>query len=137
MPLGRQDWQGPPLQVPSIAVFRKHFASTARASGDGGGSTGLDAAGVLSAACYDEWLATRGSKMSTKCPERVFQRCILRARFFELTANQRARTITAHVTAMDGRRPFTSAEEAALLRELRVRRVWWVSIVQMRGDACS
>jgi len=58
--------------LPSIVVFRKYFA--VRHLDDG--ATATDAAGVLSVACFDEWLHTRSKTSFGKRPEQVFQRCV-------------------------------------------------------------
>jgi len=53
----------------SIVVFRKYIVPASTAD-----DPRLDASGVLSAACFDEWLRTRGHDMGAH-PEKVFKRC--------------------------------------------------------------
>ena len=64
-----------------------------------------DARQVNSAACYQDWVATRGSLPAD--PEKTFQR-----------------SLTAHVTGSDGRQPFSADEEEAILRVLRIKQKW-------------
>ena len=91
---------------PSIAVFRAHLARTRLPDG----SEQIDGDGVISAACYENWLRTRGpAGVDSDKPERVFQR-----------------TLTSCLTAADGRRPFDPDEEAAILKTIRVKRIWYV-----------
>jgi len=55
-------------------------------------------------------------------PEKTFQRCLsTRARRSREPANAFA---AAHITSSDGRRPFTEAEEDAVLEVVRAKRVW-------------
>ena len=90
---------------PSIAVFRAHLTRTRLADG----SELIDGEGVISAACYQNWLRTRGpAGVDSDKPEKVFQR-----------------TLTGCLTAADGRRPFDADEEAAILKTIRVKRVWY------------
>lgn len=65
----------------------------------------IDASGVLSPGCFDEWVRTRKSML--KAPQESFRR-----------------TLTAHVTGLDGRKPFPPKVEQALLIELRQQRIW-------------
>jgi len=69
--------------VRSIDVFRKHIVESPQPHGlaAGGGcsswgappSSRLDASGVLSAACYEDWLRTRSRDIGAS-PEKTFQR---------------------------------------------------------------
>jgi len=53
----------------SIVVFRKYIVPVGSAD-----EPRLDASAVLSAACFDEWLRTRGHDMGAH-PEKVYKRC--------------------------------------------------------------
>jgi len=57
--------------VSSITVFRQ-FIVASSTTGEQGAAQ-LDASGVLSAACFNEWLRTRGRLLESR-PERVYQR---------------------------------------------------------------
>ena len=85
----------------SIQVFR-HFITSASLPN---GAVELDASGVVGRECYDAWLQSRASAPGN--PTKVFQRCL-----------------TAHITASDGRQPFTPADERAILRVIREKKVW-------------
>ena len=65
----------------------------------------LDASPIISRDCYMAWLGTR--RQVTKDPEKTFQR-----------------TLSSHLTAIDGRAPFTEKEEEAILQVLRQGNVW-------------
>eukprot|EP00516_Mucochytrium_quahogii_P005044 CAMPEP_0203756578 /NCGR_PEP_ID=MMETSP0098-20131031/9834_1 /ASSEMBLY_ACC=CAM_ASM_000208 /TAXON_ID=96639 /ORGANISM=" , Strain NY0313808BC1" /LENGTH=535 /DNA_ID=CAMNT_0050648513 /DNA_START=266 /DNA_END=1873 /DNA_ORIENTATION=- len=65
----------------------------------------VDASGILSNACYDEWILTR--KKALKKPEESFRK-----------------TVTAHCTGTDGRKAFPALVEKSLLVELRKQKVW-------------
>ena len=65
----------------------------------------LDASRIISRECYNSWLSTR--RKQTTDPERTFQR-----------------TLSSHLTAVDGRAPFSEAEEAAILHVLRRGTPW-------------
>ena len=94
--------------LPSIIVFRAHLARQRLPDG----SEVLDAEGVVSKACYEDWLNTRGSTgAGMETPERVFQR-----------------TLTGCLTAADGRRPFDEEEEAAILKTIRQKRIWYITL---------
>ena len=90
-------------QETSLNVFRRfiicYFSSD--------GTKHLDARQVLSKECYQYWLNTRVG--ATNDPERTFQR-----------------SLTAHLTGSDGRQPFHQQEEEAILKIIRVKRVWCV-----------
>mmetsp|Transcript_11377 Transcript_11377/g.22236 ORF Transcript_11377/g.22236 Transcript_11377/m.22236 type:complete len:1001 (-) Transcript_11377:456-3458(-) len=79
--------------------------------------TRVDASGILSKGCFDRWLLTRQHPL--KKPEESFRK-----------------TITAHCTGTDGRKPFTQEVEAAVLIELRRQVVWpcFVDRTTSRGD---
>jgi len=106
--------------TPSIEIFRAHLTRTRLSDG----RERIDAEGVIGAACFQDWLQSRGvggmrgwphgSDMDN--PERVFQR-----------------TLTGCLTAADDRRPFDPDEEAAILKTIRVKRVWCVA---SRARAC-
>jgi len=105
---------GKSTHEPSSEVFRAHLVRRRRADG----SEQIDAEGVVSLACYQKWLDTRGTGGKGKpggrgmdTPEKVFQR-----------------TLTGCLTAADGRRPFDPDEEAAILRTLRQKRIWSVPV---------
>jgi len=68
----------------------------------------VDASRVVSRECYLHWLQTRVGTINE--PERTFQR-----------------SLTAHLTGSDGRQAFLPEEEEAILRVIRVKRVWFVS----------
>ena len=94
--------------VPSIIVFQAHLARQRLPDG----SQNINAEGVVSKACYENWLNTRGSTgTGKKNPERVFQR-----------------TLTGCLTAADGRRPFDEEEEAAILKTIRQKRIWYITL---------
>jgi len=86
--------------VTSHKVFRRHMLGTLP-----DGSAHIDAKRLISRACYEDWLSTRSRAM--KKPEVSFQRIL-----------------TSYVTGTDGRTPFTPAEEAAVLVQIRQKRVW-------------
>jgi len=91
---------------PSISVFKAHIERVQQPDG----SVVLIGDGVISRACYEHWLATRGQdRGEIENPEKVFQR-----------------TLTGCLTAADGRRPFDADEEAAVLLTIRQKRVWFV-----------
>jgi len=85
----------------SIKVFRRHMKAIAMPDG----SVLVDSTGVVSRACYEDWLSTRPH--ATSAPEKRFQR-----------------TLTCSVSRTDGRRPFSALEEASVLKQLRMKRVW-------------
>jgi hypothetical protein len=87
----------------SIKIFRRYIKEVA----DEHGSTRLDASGVISRECYDEWKESRSSEVRHVEQEKGFQRCL-----------------TAHLTKSDGRRPFQPEEEAAIIKVLRQKRQW-------------
>jgi len=104
----------------SIDVFRRHLSSAER------GSEQASADGVISRECYEDWLSTRASLPVE--PEKTFQRAL-----------------TSTVSGTDGRQPFLPEEEAAVLKQLRVKRVWpafadtglAIGIKRFRGYVCS
>jgi hypothetical protein len=81
----------------SLQVFRGFFTR------DDHGR--LDVSNITSKACYEEWINTRKSISS---PEKVF-----------------VRTILSHISAIDGRSPFSEAEERAVLAVLRNEDTVW------------
>lgn len=84
-------------RLTSLKVFRRYFVTREDGS--------LDASRLLSRECYLAWRDSR--KKEIPSPETQFQR-----------------SLSSHVTSLDGRVPFTEAEEVAVLREVRKRRVW-------------
>ncbi|GBG29919.1 Ubiquitin carboxyl-terminal hydrolase 34 [Hondaea fermentalgiana] len=64
-----------------------------------------NASGIFSKPCFEEWLATRLS--SLKNPYESFRRAVL-----------------AHVTGLDGRKPFPPAVESDILRNVRRSAIW-------------
>lgn len=94
---GSGDDGGDRGKTTSLKIFRKFF--TRRADGT------LDASGILSIECYLAWMASR--KGDIPRPERQFQR-----------------TISSHLTALDGRVPFSPEEEAAVLQVMRRKAIW-------------
>ena len=90
-------------QEPSIAIFRSFLVVT-KVHDE---IIGVDASRVVSKECYELWLKTRIGVIND--PERTFQR-----------------TLTAHLTMSDGRQAFLPWEEAAILKVVRVKRVWFV-----------
>jgi len=85
----------------SITVFKRHLVPAERPGGDGTAQAG----GVTSRECYEDWLCTRSCAPAE--PEKTFQRIL-----------------ACTVSGTDGRQPFTPEEEAAVLKQLRVKRVW-------------
>jgi len=85
----------------SLKVFRRHLVSVTHPDG----TTHVEADGIISRACYEDWLSTR--PRATTEPEKTFQRIL-----------------TCCVSGTDGRQPFTPEEEIAVLEQLRVKRVW-------------
>mmetsp|Transcript_9547 Transcript_9547/g.15638 ORF Transcript_9547/g.15638 Transcript_9547/m.15638 type:complete len:572 (-) Transcript_9547:52-1767(-) len=116
-----------PVKTNPVRTIKRNRRSTTDSSGSGnGGKTSLevflrfvtitpdpedssneivDASKVLDKEGFQYWLETR--RGSLKYPEESFRR-----------------SVTAHVTGLDGRKPFPANVEAALLRELRKQRVW-------------
>jgi len=84
----------------SSKVFRRHMFTTLS-----DGSVQLNAERLISRACYEDWLSTRLHALRE--PEKRFQRIL-----------------TSCVTGNDGRTPFAPAEEAAVLVQVRQKRVW-------------
>ena len=72
------------MKIRSMRVFREFIKRTHNRDG----SDSIDASGVVSRECYDLWVATR--KQLPPNPEKAFQR-----------------SLSAHVTGVDGRVPFT------------------------------
>jgi len=85
----------------SLKVFRRHLKTFKLPDG----SARIDAEGVISRACYEDWLATRSRSAGE--PEKTFQRIL-----------------TCCVSGTDGRQPFTADEEAGVLEQIRRKRVW-------------
>ncbi|GBG23868.1 Nitrate reductase NADH [Hondaea fermentalgiana] len=69
------------------------------------GEVYVNASGILTKPCFTKWLETRQGQL--KRPEEAFRK-----------------TITAHCTGTDGRKPFLREVEAAVLIELRRQNVW-------------
>lgn len=65
----------------------------------------VDASQIVSKACFDRWLLAR--KIVPTKPEKSFQR-----------------TLSAHITGLDGRSPFEPMQEAAILEVLRKPQRW-------------
>jgi len=84
----------------SLKVFRRHMLDTLP-----DGCVQINAERLISRACYEDWLSTRSHIPNE--PEKTFQRIL-----------------TSCVTGTDGRTPFTPAEEAAVLVQIRQQRVW-------------
>jgi len=101
----------------SQAIIRRYLylpAAAAAPAGDNqpngessAGPPAMDGTRVISKECYEDWLNTRD--YDVKNPERTFQRIL-----------------TSHLTATDGRTPFTPEEEVAILDALRLKRIWCV-----------
>ena len=104
---------GRTAQESSIRVFRR-FIET-KVIDDG--SVKYDASQIVSKKCYEAWLASRG--IIPNVPEKIFQR-----------------SLTAHITASNTRRPFCPQEEAAILAVLRTKRVWWVFLFFLNSNSC-
>lgn len=85
------------MQEPSINVFREFIIRR----GDGT----LDASRILSPECFHNWQHTR--KKLPANPAKSFQR-----------------TLSAHITGIDNRAPFTEVEEQAVLAEVRQKTRW-------------
>jgi hypothetical protein len=85
----------------SIQIFRRHLVL--RADGT------YNASGINSLSCFNDWIAHRSSEkpMSQENLQKTFQRIL-----------------TCHITGSDGRQPFSPAEEDAILRILRQKRIW-------------
>jgi len=66
----------------------------------------LDAAEIVSKACYDEWMSAREYDCADHAGK-TFQRAL-----------------TGHISASDGRLPFSPEEEAAILKVIRAKRIW-------------
>lgn len=101
----------PPLPPPrsskltthsSLRVFRKFIKRVALPNGEG---ETLDASGIISKECFDHWVSTRKRAMNSM--EKAFQR-----------------SLSAHLTASDGRSPFTPSEEFAILKVIRKKQRW-------------
>jgi len=89
------------LYTTSLQVFRRHFVYAKQADD----LKQVHAEGILSRACYEDWLSTR-SRLAAE-PERTFQR-----------------VMTCCITGTDGRLPFSPEEETAVLEQIRHKRVW-------------
>jgi len=88
----------------SMMVFRRRIIVTEQTDG----TRDVNAEGVISRACYTDWLSRAApSRSSPAEPEKTFQRIL-----------------TCCVSGTDGRQPFTPEEEAAVLKQIRVKRVW-------------
>jgi len=79
-------------QETSIKIFRR-FIKVTRMSAD---EVVYDASLVFSRNCYETWLSNR--TLAPSKPERVFQR-----------------SLSSHITSVDGRQPFSPKEEEAIL----------------------
>jgi len=122
----------------SMDVFRRHMRRVVKEDG----SVVLDVTGVLSKACFDEWAELHGRTHTMDDPPRTFQRiltgfvspyCALVSLAGDgivdaANSTTRANPLTfSQIGGTDGRRPFGEDEERALLRELRVKRVWYAA----------
>jgi len=88
--------------VTSIQVFQKYIREVRTPDNN----IRIDCSGVISRACYEEWLATR--KVKLKKPEDGFRKCLV-----------------SHITRTDGgSRVFLPRHEAAIIELLRPRKVW-------------
>jgi len=65
----------------------------------------VDCSGLVSSECFTFWLSSR--KSAPKFPHESFRR-----------------TLTAHLSGLDRRKPFSKEVEANLLKILRGRKVW-------------
>lgn len=65
----------------------------------------VDASRIVSRECYDAWILSRRQRPTE--PEKIFQR-----------------TLTSHLTAIDGRAPFRLEEEIGILHVLRAGTRW-------------
>jgi len=104
MPLShriKEEWAASESQEPSIRIFRHFIVANKRSDG----TVQLDASSIVSSACYQLWLDTRIGVPNY--PQRTFQR-----------------SLTAHLTGSDERQPFLAEEEAAILKVVRVKRIW-------------
>jgi hypothetical protein len=95
------DYLASPARDTSIKIFRRYIGKVT----DAHGAAKLDASAVIGRECFEEWKESR--KSSGGDYEKGFQR-----------------SLTAHLTRSDGRRPFDPDEEAAVLLVVRARRVW-------------
>lgn len=86
------------MEDTTVQLFRKYLKLNEK-TGE------LDASQVLSAACYMEWLAMK--RMIPKKPAEAFRKAI-----------------TGHTRGDNGLHPFCEEMEAAMLKVLRVKRVW-------------
>ncbi|KAH9257747.1 hypothetical protein BASA81_004213 [Batrachochytrium salamandrivorans] len=86
----------------SLRVFRKFIV---RHPNPSTGVDVLDASGVISSECFAHWVSTRKRVMNSM--EKAFQR-----------------SLSAHLTASDGRSPFTPSEEFAILKVVRKKQRW-------------
>ena len=118
----------------SIELFRRHMV---RERQDDGSTRVVDASAVLGAECYLEWSSSwagdggdSGSprKRRSVSDDRVYQRTMFDSAgapglrtMQKLTAPSRS---TGHVTATESRAAFEPDEEAAVLAQLRRKRVW-------------
>jgi hypothetical protein len=84
----------------SIKIFSRYIHEVT----DAEGKVHLDASAVTSRQCFEDWKENRKSAGDY---EKGFQR-----------------SLTAHLTKSDGRRPFTAEEEAAVLLVVRQKKVW-------------
>mmetsp|Transcript_4739 Transcript_4739/g.5502 ORF Transcript_4739/g.5502 Transcript_4739/m.5502 type:complete len:488 (+) Transcript_4739:337-1800(+) len=84
----------------SLEVFKQNISRTIEKDEQGNIQTKIDASGILTPKCFNEWLNTRVSM--PKHPEGSFRR-----------------TLTAHVRGSDQRSPFSPEEEVAILKLLR------------------
>jgi len=92
-----------------MLVFRKYIRRVA--DPDNPSRERLDASDIVSRTCYEEW-----------CKERDYAGNEL------LAAKTYQRALTGHLSATDGRLPFTPEEEEAVLAVVRVKKVWCVCV---------
>eukprot|EP00924_Labyrinthula_sp_SR-Ha-C_P006153 snap_masked-scaffold_54-processed-gene-1.39-mRNA-1 protein AED:0.27 eAED:1.00 QI:0/-1/0/1/-1/1/1/0/249 len=88
----------------SMMVFAKYIRMNEVDYGTGKGYK-IDASGIFSRECYEEWIATRCKKL--KQPEQSFRKAL-----------------TAHVKGVDRRKPFAQEIEVEVLRILRQEKCW-------------
>jgi len=88
-------------QETSIKIFRR-FLKVTRVNAN---EVVYDASRVVSRECYEAWLSNR--TLAPSDPARVFQR-----------------SLSSHVTSVDGRQPFSPKEEEAILKVLRKKQIW-------------
>ena len=89
----------------SMSTFRKYIRLVPDPADPSRGS--LDASEIVSKACYEEWMSAREYDCADHAGK-TFQRAL-----------------TGHISASDGRLPFSPEEEAAILKVIRAKRIWY------------